>query len=209
MRTIETALFKFDELSDSAKEKAREWFRAGALDFDWWDAVYDDAANIADKIGIDLRQRQAKLMGGGTRNEPSIFFSGFSSQGDGACFEGEYRYRKGSAKNVKSYAPQDAELHRIASELADIQRRHLYGITATVKHVGRYSHENSTEIDVDFGAMEYNAETADAVAELLRDFMRWIYRQLEREYEWRMSDECVDDDIENNEYEFTEDGSYA
>jgi hypothetical protein len=39
--------------------------------------------------------------------------------------------------------------------------------------------------------------------------MRWIYRQLEREYEWLMSDEQVDESIRINEYEFTEEGKLA
>ena len=28
-------LYTFDELSDAAKEKAREWYRSVALDHDW------------------------------------------------------------------------------------------------------------------------------------------------------------------------------
>ena len=31
----------FDELSDKAKDKARDWYREGHLDYDWWDAIYE------------------------------------------------------------------------------------------------------------------------------------------------------------------------
>lgn len=48
--TVTTKIYKFDELSESAKEKAREWFRQGALDYDWWDFIYEDAARIGLKI---------------------------------------------------------------------------------------------------------------------------------------------------------------
>ena len=36
-------VYQFDELSDSAKEKARDWYRLGAMDYEWWDYVYEDA----------------------------------------------------------------------------------------------------------------------------------------------------------------------
>lgn len=31
-RIMETKVFKFEELSDKAKEKARDWYREGVLD---------------------------------------------------------------------------------------------------------------------------------------------------------------------------------
>lgn len=62
MKTIETTVFEFGELSDSAKETAREWYRDGALDYDWWDSTYEDAANIGLKLtGFELdRNRHAE-----------------------------------------------------------------------------------------------------------------------------------------------------
>jgi hypothetical protein len=56
--TIEFTYYKFDELSDSAKEKARDWYRDGALDYEWWDCTYEDAKTIGLEItGFDLDQR--------------------------------------------------------------------------------------------------------------------------------------------------------
>jgi hypothetical protein len=39
--------------------------------------------------------------------------------------------------------------------------------------------------------------------------MRWIYRQLEREYDYQNADAQVDENIRANEYEFYEDGKRA
>jgi hypothetical protein len=39
--------------------------------------------------------------------------------------------------------------------------------------------------------------------------MRWIYRQLEAEYDYRMSAESVEESILINEYEFDENGRNA
>lgn len=53
--TITRTLYQFDELSDEAKEKARDWYREGALDYDWWNFTYDDAKTVGLIIeGFDL-----------------------------------------------------------------------------------------------------------------------------------------------------------
>ena len=49
-REIKTTVYTFDELSDDAKETAREWYRNGALNYDWWNCTYEDAANVGLKI---------------------------------------------------------------------------------------------------------------------------------------------------------------
>lgn len=50
MRIIETKVFKFDELSDEAKEKAIENLWDINLDYEWWESIYEDAENIGLKI---------------------------------------------------------------------------------------------------------------------------------------------------------------
>lgn len=50
MKIIRTTIYTFDELSDKAKEKARDWYREGALGYDWWDTTYEDAETIGLKI---------------------------------------------------------------------------------------------------------------------------------------------------------------
>ena len=102
-----TTVYQFPELSDAAKEKARSWYRELGPHDDWWDAVYEDFERICDILGVRLKTRPVRLMGGGTREKPCIWFSGFWSQGDGACFEG-YLTRK-----------QCEEMERCASVLID------------------------------------------------------------------------------------------
>ena len=46
----------------------------------------------------------------------------------------------------------------------------------------------------------------DAVIEALRDLARWLYRQLQQEYEHRTSDAAVDEILAANEFAFTVDG---
>jgi hypothetical protein len=204
--TITQTVYSFDELSPSAKDRALSWYRELVDTDDISDSVYSDAEEIAQLLGIEFKQRAVKLMSGETRYEPCIWWSGFGSQGDGACFEGSYAYNLGSVAAIKAYAPQDAELHRIASELAAIQRRNFYRSTATIRHRGHYYHEYCTAIEVE---SVHTLEDEKAIAETLRSFMRWIYRQLEAENDYQTSEENVAEMITANEYRFYEDGRYC
>ena len=76
-------------------------------------------------------------------------------------------------------------------------------------HRGRYYHEYCMAVSVERASDSYQSPTPDAeeiVAEAMRDLARWLYRQLEREYEYQTSDEVVDENIETNGYTFTEIG---
>lgn len=209
MRDHTVTVYKFDELSEEAKEKARDWWRRGEMENGGdCETVFEDAATIADLFGLDIRQTRKTNSKSESWCDPTIYFSGFWSQGDGACFKGTYRYKKGALAAVKAYAPKDEELHRITKELQAIQRRYFYRLTASCKHRGNYYHSGCMSVDVEDAEDSYrNIGTAeDDITQLMRDFADWIYKKLENEYDYRMSDEQVDDAIIVNEYEFTEDG---
>jgi hypothetical protein len=53
---------------------------------------------------------------------------------------------------------------------------------------------------------EMTADAEEAMIEALRDLARWLYRQLEKEFEFQTSDAVVDEAIIANEYTFTETG---
>ena len=187
MKTIVTPVYTFDELDDEAKEKSREWYRDGSLDYAWWDTVYDYAKEAGAALGITV---------------DNIEFSGFYSQGDGACFTGSYAYRKGWQQALHAVI-RDEPLEDIGRSLQAAQRLVFYKGTATVVKTGhRYCDETSVRIDCD----PDTATFTDAVTDALRDFMRWIYQSLEQEYEYLMSDDSVDDMLRANDYTFTADG---
>lgn len=209
--TVERTLFKFEELSDEAKEKARDWWRQcdDDLGFDV-EYVYEDASRMGKLMGIDLDTKPVKLMGGNTRYKPCIWYSGFWNQGDGACFEGSYRYQKGGVKAIKAEC-NDPELIRIATQLQEVQRQNFYKIRAKTSHRGHYYHSGCMPVDVYHSDDDYRdiGSAEDGITQLLRDFADWIYEQLENAYEYRMSDEAVDESIIANEYEFNEEGERA
>lgn len=220
MRNVVTTVYQYTELSDAAKEKAREWYRHCQYENCYWsESVIEDAAGIAGMMGIDLRQRPVKLYGGGTRYEPAIYWSGFWNQGDGACFEGTWRasdVELGAVGKHVGDSEQCLEVKRIAAEFERLAKE-FPEASFSVKHCGHCQHENCTEFDftLDGGDELTEAQSArvdDAEEELkeaARDFMRWIYRQLEKEYEYQNADEQVVESIIANQYEFKKDGSRA
>ena len=123
--------------------------------------------------------------------------------------EGRYSYAKGSAAKIRKHAPQDTRLHSIADQLAALQKRHFYRIEATCSHRGRYYHSGCMSVDVYLKGDDAPRDVEEDTRDILREFADWIYRHLESEYEYRMSDENVDESLRINEYEFDEDGRTA
>jgi hypothetical protein len=77
-KVIEVEVFKYDELSDSAKEKARNWYLEG-MDYEWWEGVYESVKEDGYELGFCI---------------DDIRFSGFWSQGDGASWLGQVDVRQ-------------------------------------------------------------------------------------------------------------------
>ena len=148
-RIVETTVFHLDELSERARDAARAWYRETAPGDDWHEFVFDDFEMICAMIGVRLKTRSVRLFGGGTRQKPCIWFSGFGSQGDGACFEGSYGFAKGAPRAIRAHAPEDSELHSIADAFQAIQRRNFYQLRADANQRGRSCHEYSMTIAVE------------------------------------------------------------
>lgn len=53
---------------------------------------------------------------------------------------------------------------------------------------------------------DMTGDAEDAIIEAMRDLARWLYGQLEREWNYLTSDATVDEAILANGYTFTEDG---
>ena len=208
-RTIETVVYTIDELSGKARDAARAWHRDCGLHDDWDDFVLDDFQSVCRILGVTLATRQVRLCGGGSRAQPEIHWSGFHSQGDGASFTGHYAHARGAPKAIRAHAPQDAELHRIADDLQELQRRNFWQLGAVIRQRGRYCHEYTMSVDVERDSPTGQPPTdgaEDAVVEAMRDLARWLYRQLRTEHDHLNSDDVVDETIRANGWTFMTDG---
>jgi hypothetical protein len=181
---IKTEVFKFDELTDSAKEKARDWWRRASEGDNYFSepTIDEVKGEIGKALGFDVQE---------------VYWSGFSSQGDGACIVGTWRAADVQAAKLQAYAPQDKELARIRKAMRAFARAHRSN-TANITHRDRYCHAYSVNIEAD--------QDTDTFKEIVYDFENWIYRQLELNWEYENSDASIDDCMRANEYTFTAEG---
>lgn len=198
--------FTYAELSPQAKERALEQARSREQHFDWWGSTYGDAVRIGALLGIDIATKHS--------HHPSIYFSGFCSQGDGACYTGHYSQPAHDVvAAVTEHAPQDTELKRIAEGLTVLQvtARMKYGghVSAIVTTSGNYCHSGTMNVEVDFHEdvelSQMGGIDAD-LTQLLRDFADWIYERLEAENDYMYSEEYIAEGFEANDNKFDEDG---
>jgi len=160
--------------------------------------VYSDFKEDMRKVGIYVRR---------------MYFSGFWSQGDGACFEGEF-------DNLRTYLD-----HHHKDQYPMIRKLLEHGgcVYITCTHSGHYYHENCTAFSTECSELfyhlvecptEFHEQIVDTwdkqleheicdferdVIEQWRTYMRDLYRKLEEEYDYLVSDEAVWETIEANE----------
>jgi hypothetical protein len=158
--------------------------------------VYEDAYQIGKYFGITDMQ---------------IYFTGFSSQGDGACFSGYYKHVPNVYENIIAHAPLDQTLKDIAASLVAFQvtakMQHRSLLRAKIETSGRYCHSHTMDVEI-----YTNDENADDVHDsqyqflnLMRKFADWIYDCLEQEYDYLVSDEAIKEALADRE--FDEDGA--
>lgn len=205
--------FKFSELDDAAKDKARAAHTAdGYLDHNWWDTTYTGAVRLASILGIEISSTRHMGSNGKTYQTTDIAFSGFCSQGDGACFKGNYRIAPEASALIRQET-NDEVLHALADRLSLMQlTRKLQGLTPSTANIstsGRYSHSGAMDVTVSYdededGETSYDDALDKGVTQVMRDFADWIYAQLETGYDWLHSNECVDEAL--GEEKFDESG---
>lgn len=205
MRTEEVKIYKFDELDEKGKRKAREWFKEGYPDYEWWDDIFYIFIEKVKKYGINL-------------DEKDINFSGFGSQGDGASFV---------CDNVDLDKFLEYTGIKIKHGLRKIFIDNTHLFVERINH--HYYHESTVQANVYYSDIGYNDYYADYEAqkrnkidkyldyiayqlcdkldELKDALCNELYKDLESYYYDLLSDECIDDDIIYNEYEFYEDGT--
>lgn len=192
-----TALDRFNALPARVRDEILDKHRNWNVDhIEWWDTVYEDFKHDMDAIGIEVER---------------MYFSGFWSQGDGACFEG----RVFSWEDfLKSMGYQDPALTALA------ENSWVFGVA----HKGHYYHENCTSFSYDMASPSdyyyseldefvehhspYKTEIQNAAfltilqgydydslytefEEAFKRHMRALYNRLEAEYDHLTSDESV------------------
>lgn len=183
MKTIETKVYEFDELSDKAKETARDWLRECQQFDEWWESTYDDARNVHLKItSFDL-----------SRHEIEGQFMQSAETTAKAIVSGDYEHGKDceTFKTATKFLTDLAAFHekRIPYETA-IENNEVYTMKEWDELEKGCSDDDLKELEGEF------------LKSILEDY-RII---LQAEYDYMNSDEQIDESIRANEYTFTEGG---
>ena len=213
-RIIKTTVYDIHELDNAAKAEARDWYVQHVLATTaiWHEHVFDDFETICGLLGITILTRPETQRGQHpARAVRCIWFSGFASQGDGACFEGDWKHATGTSRHIREYAPQDKTLHQIADALTRAQKRNFYQLAGVMRHEGHYSHEYCMKVDIERENEHHQEPTEDSVetvTKAMRELARWLYRHIETTWTDQTSDPIVDEEIHANEWAFTAKGAY-
>ena len=180
MRTETIQIYKFNELSDSAKDKARESHREYiASDTYWSEPLEEDIVHALNLVGfgvdIDLTMRYA--------------------QGDGATLIGTYAYETGGLNKLREYAPSHPFIPLI-QELQRIQRRNFYRIRGSIGESRWYPY------DFECDYHELSETDLYKMKEITQSLESMIFHMFLDEYEYQTSDSAIDEYILAHDHEF-------
>jgi hypothetical protein len=193
------------------------------VEHDWYDSVYDDFKMVCEILGIELTKDEPSFSGFWSQGD------GASWTGHYRPITAEYKTHYDEKNNLKEieriihshyftapaaireYAPLDTKLHEIADALCFLNC-HFTPVWAWVGRNGRhrYDHENTMQIsEWEFDDSDRNDDVPQEIAdeiesqllEQFRELAGWLYKQLEKEYEYLTSDEAVIESLEANEIE--------
>lgn len=198
---------RFEALSRRAKDAILDEHRSYNIEdgLGWWDGVYENFISDMKEIGIEVATHPVRTTRG-TYEQRSIYFSGFWSQGDGACFEGHV---DDWTTFIKVAFPNDVEEYMPLWTEAEAGSPSL-----SWTHSGRYYHENSctfhSEYDIENGfdqdtqplryvvrraIVEYAEILVEKMFEEAEEFvkgkMQELYKALEEEHDYLTSDDAV------------------
>lgn len=134
--------------------------------------------------------------------DPVIFWSGFSSQGDGASISTDYYIDiEKFLRKCKVWSK-----FRVLHNIVDREEIHCRFDRSS----SRYSHENTVsghvELDYNIDWTSKQEETAERLEEFLtetiRDLSRTLYKELDDANDYHHSDEAIKDLINANDYRF-------
>lgn len=198
--TAQTANRTINDLTPAQQEAAHtKWLQdgGGVQDESWSECLLDAYRDQLETMGF---------------RDVKFGYSLSYSQGDGACFTGSYLYAKGAPKQLLKDYPGDDEALAFAKGLQELQRRYFYNIYAVLTSIGATQpHEHSVHFSLDQNDPRLSevCGAEDEFADLCRDFMRQMYKQLEREYEHLQSMESFKSGAECNQWTFDDEGKLS
>lgn len=219
-KTIEVEVYKYGELSESAQQKAREWYLEG-MDYEWWDSVYEMAIEDGKEKGFYIDK---------------IYFSGFCSQGDGASWVGQVDVRQWLEEygvdsigmsawcqliqegivtmHCKVVANNSHYCHESTMQFQDIEDESGFNDDDEMQLPSIFKGMSVANLfDIIGSDSECPFDTVEAITQEItesgRQYARDIYARLREEYDYLCSEEMMLDHFDCNDYYFTNEGKLS
>ncbi len=189
METRTYTVYKFSELSEEAQQNALENLYDINVDFDDWSEYV-----------IEQWKEEVTAKG---YSDIKVYYSGFSSQGDGACFESKIDLEKWMIS------------HKVKTKFRNVWNSAIVqdmDYDLYTKHQGHYYHSGCMTLIAeaygfpDKAYLEFHDLLTVEILEDARDCADDLYRRLEKEYDYQTSKEAVKETIDANDYDFLENG---
>jgi hypothetical protein len=191
MQVIEVKTYKFEELSDKAKEKAREWWTKDGLDEHECECITEDFQYVLEEKGLPSDKVHWRLS---------------CCQGDGVAFYGsvdveEYLTKNKLKTKFKKLFDKDGDL--LISNVTINNCNHHYhhyntmSISYNEDFYGGYDNPTREQACADF--VDY---LTDHIKELSKQFEKNGYESID----YYNSSSYIDEILIINEYDFLEDG---
>lgn len=194
MKEIIIKGYTFNELNEEAKAKALETHNHILVEDGYWhEPVLEGFQEDMEAIGF-------------ANAKPS--YSGFWSQGDGACFTCQTIDLAKVFEHMKSINYFDIP----KSWISPAKKGSLTG--SVIKQHHRYSHSNTIRACIDYSGSpkQLPGSELDQIETVLTDYARHLsdklYADLETQYDAETTAEAVGTELEEREYLFTEEGKH-
>ena len=201
---VEYNVYKYNELSEEAKEKVKQWYLEGQETFIFTDDCKQDLYNLFGKNNLDVQYSLSYCQGDGFniygRIDAESIFNCLEKHNGGTQLE--------KFEDVLTEKEKRTILH-YAEECGNIElpmnRSYCYSLADYIdiveEWVWRLEYADYTNI---------NEEALKKFEELVRGIFSTLCRSYEKwgyEYFYEISDEDLEEACEANEWEFLEDGT--
>ena len=190
-KIIEETVFTIQELKDKYPEAYKKAIEKNSdinTSFEWYDFIEADYIEQLEKIGF---------------YDVKIQFSGFWSQGDGACFVGKWYKNSVDLSKVDIEEIYSDSIKNLYGTLLEITNSCFDG-SFIISQSGMYYHENTMHIDGEFydESNELIYMDEDRILSECQAIACEIYKSLQNYYEELRSEELIIETFEANEYYF-------
>lgn len=186
MKKIAVTVFSFGELSKEAQKSVLNEMRHTNVENDWYKGIVENWTEKLKSLGYENIE---------------VLFSGFGSQGDGACFT--------ASVDIKKWL----KAHKLTKKLNALYRDGSEHFSFSITHSWRYYFSTSTNVEQGFweGSTPKAQSEAEEMLKMIEDerekIGNKIYRELSDAYFELIDDEAVRETIEANDWTFLKDGT--